>query len=163
MFWDRTVPPNKSKAQFMEWAIDQSRSVLVLWSAKSVGSNAVHGEAEDGLRRRALIATLMDDAVIPPSFQRIEPVKLTGWEGDRSDDQFQRLAARIAEVVPRTRPAASLPIAEAPAVERLVPAAAGEAGPGLPEPAQGGGRSPLLLVACVVAALLLAVLIWRFL
>lgn len=169
VFWDRTVPAGKSKSQFMEWAIDQAQSVLVLWSVKSVGSTAVQGEAEDGLKRRALVAALLDEDAAPPAaFHRVEPVNLTGWDGDRADGKFQRLASTIAEVVPRTRPAVPLPVADAPVAPAPVAVAdkvsrPPQATPPSRETPRAGGRSPALLFACVVAAIVVALLIWRLL
>lgn len=166
MFWDRTVPLGKSKSQFMEWAIDQSQSVLVLWSAKSVVSNAVHGEAEDGLKRRALFAVVVDDAVAPPAFQRAEQVNLTGWEGDRADAEFQRLAAKISERIPRTRPAVPLPATELPAIETPSPAAAAKTHTPLSPaafaaPEEKKSSMPVILIAGVAIAALAALLVWR--
>ena len=65
VFWDRKIPTGKTWPEVLEEELTTSRSVVVVWSEKSVKSVWVREEANEGKKRRVLFPVRID-AVDPP-------------------------------------------------------------------------------------------------
>jgi sulfatase modifying factor 1 len=53
VFWDRKIPTGKTWPEVLEKEITSCRSVVVVWSERSVKSSWVREEANEGKKRRA--------------------------------------------------------------------------------------------------------------
>ena len=95
VFWDRTIPPGKTWRQVIGSEIQSCRSVVVVWTEKSIMSEWVHEEAETGKRRKILIPVLLDNVEPPLGFGHIQAANLVGWNGDSSSPAFSRLIGDI--------------------------------------------------------------------
>ena len=91
VWWDRRIPAGKEFDEVIEEAIGASRSVIVLWSSKSVSSRWVRTEAAEGADRKILVPVLIEKAKIPFAFRRIHAADFTAWNGKDSEPSFQRL------------------------------------------------------------------------
>jgi hypothetical protein len=96
VWWDRTIPVGKTWDDVIEEEIDAAKCIVVVWSDKSVTSGWVRTEAEEGLRRNALVPVLIDNAKIPLRFRSIQAASLIAWHGDVSHKGFQKLVQALA-------------------------------------------------------------------
>ena len=99
VFWDRTIPAGKTWRQFIGSEIKACRSVVVVWTEKSVTSRWVEEEAENGARREILIPVLFDKVEAPFGFGTIQAANLVAWDGNNSSPTFSRLVADIAAIL----------------------------------------------------------------
>ena len=99
VWWDRRIPAGRTFDEVIEEAIDASRSVIVLWSSKSVSSRWVRTEAEEGAARNILVPVLIEKVKIPLAFRRIHAADLTAWNGKDSEPSFQRLTGDLAALL----------------------------------------------------------------
>jgi hypothetical protein len=68
--------------------IEVCRAQVVLWSAASVSSDWVCGEAQFGHRRGVLVPVALDDCPIRPPFNMIHAEPMIGWAGDLADSSW---------------------------------------------------------------------------
>ena len=106
VWWDRTIPPGKTFEEVINKSMSLAKCVIVLWSRRSVLSDYVKEEAEEGKRKNILIPVLIDDVEIPYGFKRIEAAHLINWKGTLPDTEFDQLLKSVSEIVGR----ASLPV-----------------------------------------------------
>jgi len=95
VWWDRAIPPGKTFDEVIERALDSAKCIVVLWSKTSASSNWVKAEAGEGLRREILVPVLLEDVKIPLEFRRIQAASLTGWQGESSDQEIDKLLVAI--------------------------------------------------------------------
>ena len=79
VFWDRTIPARKTWRQVIGAEIQSCRTVVVVWTEKSVDSEWVLGEAEIGKRRKVLVPVLLDKVEPPFGFGTIQAANLVAW------------------------------------------------------------------------------------
>lgn len=65
--------------------MDEALCVVVLWSQKSVDSDWVRNEAQDGRDRELLVPVIIDDVKLPLEFRRIQTANLVAWPGSKGD------------------------------------------------------------------------------
>ena len=99
VWWDRTIPSGKRFDQVIAEALAGARSILVLWSTKSVTSDWVIEEAEEGRRREILIPVFIEGTPPPMGFRRIQGADLVDWDGTVTSPPFRTLAADIEAVL----------------------------------------------------------------
>ena len=91
VWWDRRIPAGRTFDEVIEEAIEATRSVIVLWSSKSVSSRWVKTEAGEGAARDILVPVLIEKVRIPLAFRRIHAADFTAWNGKDTEPSFQRL------------------------------------------------------------------------
>ena len=64
----------------IESELRAARSVIVVWSSRSVTSEWVQNEAADAAERRILIPVLVEDMRIPLELRRIQAAGFVGWK-----------------------------------------------------------------------------------
>jgi formylglycine-generating enzyme required for sulfatase activity len=99
VWWDRTIPAGRTFDEVIEEALDTAKSVIVLWSEKSVKSRWVRTEAQEGADRNILIPVLIEKVRIPLAFRRIQAANLIGWDGSYTESSFQELVGDIAALL----------------------------------------------------------------
>jgi hypothetical protein len=152
VWWDKLIVTGKTFDEVIQQALDDTRSVVVLWSETSTGSSWVKDEAAEGARRGVLVPCRIDDVRIPLGFGRLQTASLIDWDGEPDHPGFQQLCAAIA---------ASIEASTARATARLatVPKSAGDAGPPvhapMPTPAPAAApRTPWRRVRASLVGLL---------
>jgi hypothetical protein len=99
VFWDRKIPTGKTWPDVLEEEITACRSVVVVWSGKSVKSDWVQEEANEG-KKRGVLFPVRIDAVDPPfGFRNIQAADLVAWDGMASAPSFQGLAKDLSVVL----------------------------------------------------------------
>lgn len=96
VWWDRQIDAGKSFDRTIEEALSVASCILVVWSARSVESNWVREEADEGLRRGILVPVQIDPCQIPLGFRRIQAAQLMSWP--RSQQNLSSLITRIGAV-----------------------------------------------------------------
>lgn len=98
-FWDRTtILPGVNFPSYLKLSIDNSRLVVVLWSKHSVNSLWVESEARRAQKSAKLIPVFIediDDDDLPFGLEGIHSVRLSGWNGNRANEQFRLLMNAI--------------------------------------------------------------------
>src|SRR4030095_4225067 len=99
VFWDRKIRLGTSRRHFIGSKIQDSRSVLVVWTENSITSEWVLEEAETGKRRKVLIPVMLDNVEPPYGFGSIQTANLVAWNGDSSFPTFKRLVEDLASIL----------------------------------------------------------------
>ncbi len=99
VFWDRTIPTGKTWRHVIGGELSQARSIIVVWSEKSVESDWVQEEAEDGKRRHILFPVLLDPVMPPFGFGNIQAADLVGWDGSPETTRLDGLLLDLSRVL----------------------------------------------------------------
>ena len=92
LWWDARIEGGAAFAKSIEAALEECDAVIVVWSAKSVGSDWVLDEAAKGRDLHKLVPVCFDGTAPPLGFRQYQSLSLSHWKG--SPD-----AAEIANVV----------------------------------------------------------------
>lgn len=148
VWWDPEISPGEEFDALISDALEQARSVVVVWTPNSVGSRWVRGEARDAADRGVLVPVRFGQAKLPIDFRAVHTIDLDDWDGDPGSEAFQRIRRVLAARLGSAPAAASAEPAAAPPRART---ALGR--PALP-------RRTGIALAAVLALVLVAVL-WR--
>ena len=96
VWWDRKIVAGEAFDQTIEEQLETASSVVVLWSAHSIGSEWVRNEAGLASEREVLVPALIENVKQPLEFRRRQAADLTRWTGDPADPEFQALCDGIA-------------------------------------------------------------------
>jgi hypothetical protein len=99
VWWDRRIIVRQCYDQGIERELEAAKSVVVLWSAHSIGFEWVRNEAAVGARRGVLVPAMLERVQLPLEFSRKQTADLTGWNGDPSSGGFQVLYEGVATVL----------------------------------------------------------------
>jgi hypothetical protein len=129
VWWDRKIIAGQAFDDTIEQQLQTAKSVVVLWSRHSIGSEWVRNEAGLASERDVLVPALIDDVKQPLEFRRRHAADLTRWTGDPADPEFQGLCEGIAAKTgaPAAPPQPGIPPPtrrEAPGYRRIAAAAA---------------------------------------
>jgi len=94
-FWDTEIPPGQTWSDYIEGKLDQSRVVVVLWSAHSTKSQWVREEARMGRDKAKLIPAIIDGSPSPLGFGEVQAADLTSWRGEANHPQWTRFANAV--------------------------------------------------------------------
>ncbi len=81
VWWDKNLQPGKAFDRAISKALDESESIVVLWSKNSVKSDWVLDEAYEGLERKILIPAMIETTKLPFGYRRIQAINLARWKG----------------------------------------------------------------------------------
>jgi len=99
VWWDRQIPLGKSFDEVIEQQIAAAKCVIVLWSAVSVAKEWVRNETAEGKRRGILLPVFLEPVDAPLQFRSLNGADLMDWQGELTNPEFQRLSARVAELI----------------------------------------------------------------
>jgi hypothetical protein len=99
VFWDRNIIVGEAFEEVIEREIGQARTVVVLWSTRSVSSNWVRAEAAEAANRGILIPALLDDAQPPLRYRIAQTANLSDWRPGELTESFDHLVRDICDVV----------------------------------------------------------------
>lgn len=107
VWWDREILTGREFDQAILEAIEASKCVVALWSARSLASRWVRWEAMQGQRREALVSVLLESVAVSSQVATDQPVLCLDWgpgvDWDLTDDRtsLARLAFRLEAVIDR--------------------------------------------------------------
>ncbi len=81
VWWDRRIGMGSDFEREIERELDAARCVVVVWSEKSVDSDWVRNEAQEGYDRGILVPARIDDVKPPLAFRRAQTADLVEWPG----------------------------------------------------------------------------------
>lgn len=126
LYWDRHLLAGEVFDDVLEREITAAKCVLVLWSGKSIASQWVRNEADEGATRKAMVSVRIEDVRVPLAFRRIQAADLVGWRGDPSDQRLAEVFRAISALLKNeTNPAPAL--SEVPSPHALAPSSAQKA------------------------------------
>ena len=104
VWWDRAdIPPGGRFSRVIEEAIRDAKVVVVLWSARSVESDWVRDEADNGKKRGILVPALIDDVEVPLGFRQLQHASLAEWNGTADHPELQKLLEAVKRLAPPAR------------------------------------------------------------
>jgi adenylate cyclase len=119
VWWDPEISPGEEFDALIADALENARSVIVVWTPDSVGSRWVRGEARDASDRGVLVPVRFDEAKLPIDFRAVHTIDLDDWDEDPGSESFQRIRRVLASKLGASpdsglaRPAARPPRARA--------------------------------------------------
>src|SRR5215470_8524055 len=96
VWWDRDIPTGKNFDEVIEEQMRAARCIVVIWSARSVASQWVRGEALYAFERRTLVPVRIDSTEVPFVFRQVQTADLIGWDGESSHAGLVQLRTSIA-------------------------------------------------------------------
>jgi len=119
VWWDRRIGMGSDFEREIERELDAARCVVVVWSDKSVDSDWVRNEAQEGYDRGILVPARIDDVKPPLAFRRAQTADLVEWPGSVAEFEpfLDAIRSRLGESFVRPeRSEITQPIADAIAV-----------------------------------------------
>ena len=124
VWWDPAIAAGQQFDDQIDAELQAASAVLVVWTATSVASRWVRGEARDAAERGILVPVRFDDARLPIDVRAIQTTDLDKWGEDPASAPFQDLLRSLESVIKRQRASAksaanAAPSAAAAAVPRV--------------------------------------------
>ena len=132
VWWDAVMQAGETFDEVIERNLRAAKSVLVIWSPRSVSSRWVRAEATQADRANKLVPVKIEACELPIIFELTHTADLVDWQGDRQDGNWQSLVADLrrligsAEEKDAAARAAAEPIADKPVEKPAVQKAATE-------------------------------------
>jgi hypothetical protein len=95
VWWDRKIIIGQAFDHSIEQALENARSVVVLWSRHAVDSEWVKNEAAVAAQRGVLVPATIENVKLPLEFRRKQTADLNDWKGEPSHSGFQALCEGI--------------------------------------------------------------------
>ncbi|MDM0053754.1 toll/interleukin-1 receptor domain-containing protein [Variovorax sp. J22R115] len=108
VFWDRSILAGVDFTEVIQMELELSRSVVVLWSASSVGSRWVRSEANWGIERGILIEVKIDASRPPLPFGQLQTPDLSNWTGSRANAEYLHFLQAVRSKVKPSSPSTEL-------------------------------------------------------
>jgi hypothetical protein len=100
VWWDRHIRTGQSFDEVIQEALDASKAVVVVWTARSVKSQWVKNEAREGLRRQVLFPVmLIKEVKIPLEFWHVQAAQLMDWQPEGAHSGFNQLVLDMARIL----------------------------------------------------------------
>jgi predicted esterase len=164
VWWDQALSTGEAYDAVTEAALDGARSVVVLWSKKSVTSRWVRAEATTADRNGVLMPVMMEDCRRPVMFELTQTADLSAWNGDANAPEWRSFIADLRRLVLRGQPPEAGHVLDK-AARQAMAASTASAPASSPVPARGSAPTRLLLtagLAIVLSGLLAAGLLgWQ--
>lgn len=103
VWWDRRILPGQQFDDAIRQALENARSVVVVWSSTSVQSRWVRSEAREAARRSVLVPIMIEPVALPLEFTAFETADLTQWHGETDHPDFVELTEALTRMVGAAR------------------------------------------------------------
>lgn len=138
VWWDPEIAPGQEFDRLIDAQLAQARAVLVVWSADSVASRWVRGEAREAAERGILVPVRFDRATLPLDVRALHTIDLEDADveaaGPPLQDMLRALGALVARPAAPALPSPSQsPSPSAAATAAAATALAGPVPAGMPE------------------------------
>jgi hypothetical protein len=95
IWWDPAITPGQEFDRPIATELARASAVLVVWTADSVQSRWVRGEARDGADRGILVPVRYDEAVLPIDFRAFHTIDLVNDAEAGRSNGFQEVVRTI--------------------------------------------------------------------
>ena len=99
VWWDVALRSGEAYDEVTETALREAKAVVVLWSARSVGSRWVRSEATLADAARTLVPVMIEPCSRPVMFELVQTADLSDWKGNIADRAWQGLLADVRRIV----------------------------------------------------------------
>jgi adenylate cyclase len=103
VWWDPEIDAGQQFDDQIEAELLAAAAVVVVWTATSVSSRWVRGEAREAADRNALVPVRFDAARLPMDVRAIHTIDLDQWGEDPASAAFQDLARALESMIARQR------------------------------------------------------------
>jgi len=103
VWWDPAIAAGQQFDDQIDAELEAASAVLVVWTATSVASRWVRGEARDAAERGILVPVRFEDARLPIDVRAIQTTDLDKWGEDPASAPFQELLRSLRAVIERQR------------------------------------------------------------
>src|SRR5512137_580569 len=107
VWWDPEIDAGQQFDDQIEAELLAAAAVVVVWTATSVSSRWVRGEAREAADRNILVPVRFDAARLPMDVRAIHTIDLDQWGEDPASAAFQDLARALESMITRRRKATS--------------------------------------------------------
>jgi hypothetical protein len=100
VFWDLQVPAGIDWDRWIHARLDQSRCVIVFWTANSAASDNVRHEVAIAREQGKLLQVMLEPLAtrdLPMGALADQAVKLMDWRGNATDPEWAKLIAAVEE------------------------------------------------------------------
>jgi TolB-like protein len=106
VWWDVGLRTGEAYDEVTETALRTAKSVVVLWSKKSVQSRWVRAEATLADRNKTLVPCMIEACERPIMFELVQTAELSHWDGLPSDKAWLAFLGDVKRFVQNSAPAA---------------------------------------------------------
>ena len=99
VWWDREINPGAAFSRVIEREISLAKCVVVLWTNRSVSSDWVQAEANDGLERKILIPVSFEKVNVPLIFRQTQSADFTRWPSRIDETEIRTLLQAISHAI----------------------------------------------------------------
>jgi TolB-like protein len=115
VWWDSAIVPGQEFDRLIEAELARSKAVLVIWTANSVGSRWVRGEARAGADRGILVPVRMGNVELPIDFRAIHSISLDAGTRTSSSAEFAEVLNALGALIHKPPSTAASPALKAAA------------------------------------------------
>ena len=101
VWWDAALRAGETFDEVIENALKAAKSVIVLWSPRSVTSRWVRAEATLADRRNKLVPVIIEQCDRPIIFELTHTTDLSKWDGATSDAAWRSMVKDVQQLVDR--------------------------------------------------------------
>ncbi len=105
VWWDPEINPGQEFDDLIDAQIDAAKAVLVVWTATSVASRWVRGEAREAAERGILVPVRFEKARLPMDVRAIHTTDLDEWAGNAASQPAQECLRALAAMIARAQAA----------------------------------------------------------
>jgi len=103
VWWDPEISPGQEFDRRIAAELAIASAVLVVWTANSVESRWVRGEAREGAERGILVPVRFDDARLPIDVRTLHTTDLEDWRQDPGGAELQEVLRALDTLIARQR------------------------------------------------------------
>lgn len=107
VWWDAALRAGETFDEVIENALKAAKSVIVLWSPRSVTSRWVRAEATLADRRNKLVPVIIEPCDRPIIFELTHTTDLSKWDGAVSDPAWRNMIKDVHQLVDRASASAA--------------------------------------------------------
>ncbi|GAB3368940.1 hypothetical protein GCM10027431_15240 [Lysobacter rhizosphaerae] len=123
VWWDPDIATGQDFDRQIATELKLAKSVLVVWTPKSVESRWVRGEAREAAERGILVPVRFEQASLPIDVRTFHTTDLDGVAGDAHSPQLQEVLRALETMIAGSGAAAAAPRANAVAASPSIPRA----------------------------------------
>jgi adenylate cyclase len=105
VWWDPEISPGEEFDSLISRELEAAKTLIVVWTPRSVDSRWVRGEARDAADRGVLVPVRFEKARLPIDFRAVHTTDLDDWNDDPQSVAFKSLCKALeAKLGQPTRP-----------------------------------------------------------
>jgi adenylate cyclase len=95
VWWDPEISPGEEFDALISQELEVAKTLIVVWTPRSVVSRWVRGEARDAADRGVLVPVRFENAKLPIDFRAVHATDLDDWKEDTQSVSFRSLCKAL--------------------------------------------------------------------